>query len=59
MKKDLIIQIIGIVFFVFDKLNKPFINFRFNKESCREVEPFGRGRALKQRDVNRLIKKLN
>ena len=44
---------------VVDKLNKPFINFRFNKESCREVEPFGRDRALKQRDVNRLIKKLN
>ena len=46
-------------FSVFDKLNKPFINFRINKESCREIEPFGRDRAMKQRDVNRLMKKLN
>ena len=35
-------------FSVVDKLNKPFINFSINKESCREVEPFGRDRALNE-----------
>jgi len=46
-------------FSVVDKLNKPFIYFIFNKESCRGVEPFGRDRALTERDVKRFIKKLN
>ena len=46
-------------FSVVDKLNKPFIYFIFNKESCRGVEPFGRDRALKQGDVIRMIKQLN
>ncbi len=46
-------------FSVVDKLNKPFINFSINKESCREVEPFGRDKALTEWDVKRLIKQLN
>ena len=45
-------------FTVVDKLNKPFIDFKINKETCREVEPFGRDRALTEWDVKRLIKKL-
>ena len=46
-------------FSVVDKLNKPFINFSINKESCREVEPFGRDKALTEWDIKRLISKLN
>tara|TARA_Y100000748_G_scaffold301624_1_gene302191 strand:- start:394 stop:936 length:543 start_codon:yes stop_codon:yes gene_type:complete len=46
-------------FSVIDKLNKPFINFSINKESCREVEPFGRDKALTEWDIKRLISKMN
>jgi len=46
-------------YIVVDKLNKPFIDFKINKETCRGEEPFGRDRALKERDVRKLIKQLN
>ena len=58
-RKTLFLLDIQFEFLVIDKLNKPFINFEFNKETCREVEPFGRDRALTEWDVKRLIKKLN
>ena len=58
-RKNLFLLDPQLEFIVIDKLNKPFINFKINKETCRELEPFGRDRALKQRDVNRLIKQLN
>ncbi len=58
-RKNLFLLDPQLEFIVIDKLNKPFINFKINKETCRELEPFGRDRALTERDVKRFINKLN
>ena len=58
-RKNLFLLDPQLEFIVIDKLNKPIINFKINKETCRELEPFGRDRALTERDVKRFINKLN
>ena len=41
-------------YLILDKLNKPFISFAINKEVCREIEPYGRYRAVSKRALRKL-----
>ena len=39
---------------IVDKVNKPFISLTFNKEVCREIEPYGRYRSISKRALWKL-----
>ena len=54
MREMIFLLNLEINYLVLDKLNKPFVSFAINKEVCREIEPYGRYRAVSKRALRKL-----